>query len=136
VLCGALTSYAALAGSTPHRRAAERALAALGGLLPRHARFAGWTAAVGEALLAGPLEVAVVTPHPDDDPLVRAAWRGTSPGAVVVTGAPNASGVPLLADRPYLDGAPAAYVCREFVCDRPTTDPQDLARRMGARIVP
>jgi len=134
VLCGALTSYAALAGSTRHREAAERALAALGGLLPRHARFAGWAAAVGEALLAGPLEVAVVTPKPHDDPLVRTAWRGTSPGAVVVAGPPDVPGVPLLADRPYLDGASAAYVCRDFVCDRPTTDPQDLARRVGARI--
>ncbi len=134
VLCGALTSYAALTGSTRHRQAAERALAALGSLLPRHARFAGWAAAVGEALLAGPLEVAVVTPNPHDEPLVRAAWRGTSPGAVVVAGAPNASGVPLLADRPYLAGTPAAYVCRDFVCDRPTTDPQDLAQRMGARV--
>jgi uncharacterized protein YyaL (SSP411 family) len=32
----------------------------------------------------------------------------------------------LLADRPLVDGAPAAYVCRNFTCDAPTTDPERL----------
>ena len=34
----------------------------------------------------------------------------------------------LLADRPLVDGRPAAYVCRKFVCQRPTTDPAQLSR--------
>jgi hypothetical protein len=135
-LAGALTSYAALAGSGRHRQAAEQALAGVGNLLPRHIRFAGWAAGVGEALLAGPLEIAVVTLDPQDDPLVRNAWQGTSPGTVVVAGEPDAPGVPLLAHRRYLDGAPAAYVCRDFACDRPTADSEDLARRVGVRVSP
>ncbi len=45
-------------------------------------------------------------------------------GAVVVAG--RADSTPLLADRPQIDGAPTAYVCRGFVCDRPVTDPEDL----------
>jgi uncharacterized protein YyaL (SSP411 family) len=133
-LAGALTGYAALSGSGRYREAAEQAVAAVGGLLPRHARFAGWAAAVGEALLAGPLEIAVVTRDPGDDPLVRNAWRGTSPGAVVVAGEPDAAGVPLLAHRHCLDGSPAAYVCRGFVCEMPTTDPDELAERVGVRV--
>ncbi|HEX2419905.1 MAG TPA: thioredoxin domain-containing protein [Micromonosporaceae bacterium] len=134
-LAGALTTYAALAGSTQHREAAERALARTGRLLPRHARFSGWAAAIGEALLAGPLEIAVVTRQdPGDDPLTRRAWRGTSPGAVVVAGKPDAVGVPLLAHRGYVDGSPTAYVCREFVCERPMTDPDELALRVGAQL--
>jgi hypothetical protein len=35
--------------------------------------------------------------------------------------------VPLLRDRPLVDGRPTAYVCRGFVCDRPVTDPAALA---------
>ena len=36
--------------------------------------------------------------------------------------------LPLLADRPLVDGRPAAYVCRHFTCDAPTTDPEQLRR--------
>ena len=49
-------------------------------------------------------------------------------GTVVVAGAPDAPGVPLLADRPLVDGGPAAYVCRGFVCDRPVTTAAELDR--------
>jgi len=34
--------------------------------------------------------------------------------------------LPLLADRPLVNGGPAAYVCRNFTCDAPTTDPEHL----------
>jgi uncharacterized protein YyaL (SSP411 family) len=46
---------------------------------------------------------------------------------VLAAGQPDAPGVPLLAGRPLVDGAAAAYVCRGFVCDRPVTTPADLA---------
>ena len=101
-------------------------------------RFAGWGLAVAEALAAGPAEVAVVGPV--DDParaeLYRTALLGTSPGAVVVAGDPRdaaSHAVPLLQDRPLVGGRPAAYVCRQFVCAAPTTDPAQLAAEIGAR---
>ena len=64
------------------------------------------------------------------DPLVAAALRHAPPGAVVVAGEPDRPGVPLLADRPLLGGAPTAYVCRGFVCDRPVTAVDDLLTRL------
>jgi uncharacterized protein YyaL (SSP411 family) len=39
--------------------------------------------------------------------------------------------VPLLADRPLLDGRAAAYVCRGFVCDRPVTGAAELRERLS-----
>ena len=39
---------------------------------------------------------------------------------------------PLLADRPLVQGEPAAYVCRNFTCDTPTTDPDRLHRALSA----
>src|SRR4051812_7678333 len=110
---GAALTYAALAGSPRHRELAEAGVASLALLLTQAPRAAGWAAAVGEALLAGPLEVAVSGPAgPERDELAVAARASTSPGAVVVVGEPDQPGVPLLADRPALGGAPAAYVCR------------------------
>ncbi len=135
---GALLTYAALSGRAGYREAADAALAGLAPVAGAYPRAAGWACAVGEAAVAGPLQVAVVAPavpgHPGAAPdpagdagLVRPARLGTSPGLVVVVGPPDAPGVPLLESRPLVDGGPAAYVCRGFVCDRPTTDPGTLA---------
>jgi hypothetical protein len=51
---------------------------------------------------------------------------------VVVAGAPDQPGVPLLAGRPRQDGAATAYVCRGFVCDRPVTSEPELATQLRA----
>jgi uncharacterized protein YyaL (SSP411 family) len=117
---GALLTYAALTGSDEHRTAAEAALSTVAPLFARHARFAGWACAIAEAQLAGPAEVAVVE-RPD---LLAVARRTTSPGAVVVAAGPLVEGRP----------SGAAYVCRGFVCDAPTTDEARLREQLAVRI--
>ncbi|GAB2475335.1 thioredoxin domain-containing protein [Promicromonospora xylanilytica] len=131
-LAGALSTYAALTGSPRHRTSAETAVAAAGTLARQAPRFAGWTLATAEALAAGPLQVAVV--GPDDAAraaLEHVARHAASPGLVVTVGEPDAPGLPLLAGRPLVDGRAAAYVCREFVCDRPVTTPADLTAALA-----
>jgi uncharacterized protein YyaL (SSP411 family) len=115
-----------LTGSTRHRDAAEAALAKVGPIAAQHARFAGWACAVAEAALAGPLQIAVVGTGAAAENLRSLAWSSTSPGAVVVAGAPDQPGVPLLADRPLVKDEPAVYVCRGFVCDAPVSTADDL----------
>lgn len=132
---GALLSYAAHTGSEPHRTAAEHALGVVKALGPRVPRFVGWGLAAAEALLDGPREVAVVGPGPADSAargLHRTALLGTAPGAVVAFGAEGSDEFPLLADRPLVGGAPAAYVCRNFTCDAPTTDPERLRTALNS----
>ncbi|AQS67831.1 hypothetical protein B1H29_13645 [Streptomyces pactum] len=134
---GALLSYAAHTGSEPHRTAAEHALGVVKALGPRVPRFVGWGLAAAEALLDGPREVAVVGPSLSDGAtkgLHRTALLGTAPGAVVAFGAEGSDEFPLLAGRPLVDGAPAAYVCRNFTCDAPTTDPERLRIALGAAL--
>ncbi|MEU8688210.1 thioredoxin domain-containing protein [Streptomyces sp. NPDC048665] len=127
---GALLGYAAHTGSEPHRTAAERALGVVTTLGPRVPRFIGWGLAVAEALRDGPREIAVVatgtTPDKSATALHRTALLGTAPGAVVAVGAAGSDEFPLLADRPLVGGQPAAYVCRNFTCEAPTTDPERL----------
>ena len=124
-IAGALLAYAALTGSAEHRAAAESTLAASGLVAMRDPRFAGWTLAVAEAAVAGPLQVAVA--HDPAQPgaaraLVDRARRSLSPGLVLAHGAPDTPGIPLLEGRPLVGGRPTAYVCRGFVCDAPVTD--------------
>ncbi|MFF9166932.1 thioredoxin domain-containing protein [Streptomyces sp. NPDC014776] len=131
---GALLAYAAHTGSEPHRAAAEKALGVVKALGPRVPRFIGWGLAVAEAHLDGPREVAVVGAATDDPAarvLHRTALLGTAPGAVVAYGTPDSDEFPLLSDRPLRDGAPTAYVCRNFTCDAPTTDPERLRAALG-----
>ncbi|MFD0264182.1 thioredoxin domain-containing protein [Kitasatospora indigofera] len=131
----ALLTYAAYTGSETHRTAAGRALAIVGALASRAPRFIGWGLAAAEAWTDGPREVAVVGPAGDPATalLHRTALLATAPGAVVALGGPGPADVPLLADRPLVGGAPAAYVCRHFTCDAPTTDAAVLAERLGVR---
>jgi hypothetical protein len=129
---GAAVTYSALAGSPRHREMGEASLSTLARLVESAPRAAGWAAAVGESLLAGPLEVAVSGPAgPERDALADTARRSTSPGAVVVVGEPDAPGVPLLAGRPDVGGRAAAYVCRGFVCRAPVTDVSALGAALA-----
>ena len=130
-LAGALLTYSALTGSTRHRRAAEAALAAGAVLAVQNPRFAGWTLAVAEAMVAGPLQVAVAGQGRQARELLRVARNSTSPGLVTAHGSPDTPGVPLLADRPLVAGSAAAYLCRGFVCDRPVSTPEELASALG-----
>jgi uncharacterized protein len=118
--CAALVSYAAVTGALDYREAAETALAKIVPLIAKHPRFAGEAAAVAEAMIAGPAEVAVVG-RPD---LERIARLSPSPGAVVVTSGPLTDGRP----------EPAVYICRHFACELPLTDPADVAARLGVAV--
>jgi uncharacterized protein YyaL (SSP411 family) len=127
-LANALLTASVLVGaerSGRYRQLAEEAVWAVGGLLGQHARSAGHWLTAAEALLAGPLQVAVV--GPEREALLDRARALVLGGSVVVAGEPDAAGVPLLAGRPLVAGAAAAYVCRGFVCDRPVTNPDELA---------
>ncbi|MCW2794911.1 thioredoxin domain-containing protein [Nocardioides sp.] len=125
----ALTTYHALSGLGRYRDAAEQAVATVSTLAERAPRFAGWSLAAAEAMLVGPLEIAVVgAPGPDRDALEVAARR--KPGAVVVVAGAGGTGIPLLDGRTEVDGSPAAYVCRGMVCERPVTDVADLEASM------
>ncbi|WP_418958792.1 thioredoxin domain-containing protein [Streptomyces tritici] len=133
---GALLSYAAHTGSEAHRSAAEAGLGVVRALGPRAPRYIGWGLAVAEALADGPREIAVVAGDPEHEAAARALHRtallGPAPGAVVAFGPAGGEEFPLLADRPLVGGAPAAYVCRHFTCHAPTTDPEALARALSA----
>ena len=136
-VAGALLSYSALTGSTPHREAAAAALAILGPIAARFPRAAGSGLAVAEALISGPAEVAIVGPAADPRTagLHQAALQAAPPGAVLALGdGVSDGGIPLLEARGLVGGAPAAYVCRGFACLAPVTGAGGAARRAARRL--
>jgi uncharacterized protein YyaL (SSP411 family) len=69
-----------------------------------------------------PRELAVVGPVDSD--VARAALEPFQPNAVVAVG--PAEGVPLLAGKELVEGRPAVYVCENFACKAPVTQPAHL----------
>jgi len=138
VLTEALLTASALTGldrDGRYREVADAALAATGALARQAPRFAGHWLTVAEAAERGPIQVAVAGAA--DDPRTAALLaeaRRTAPGGTIVLGTvPEAPGVPLMAGRPLVDGAPAAYVCRGFVCEAPVTDASHLRAALRSR---
>ncbi|RDI35788.1 hypothetical protein DEU38_101268 [Rhodococcus sp. AG1013] len=114
--------------SSKYAAAAEDSLVRAAVVLQRAPRSAGHWLAVAEASVRGPIQIAVAEMAPSD--LAEAARRLAPGGAVVIAGPPDSA--PLLADRPQIDGAPTAYVCRGFVCARPVTGVDDLRERVDS----
>lgn len=87
-----------------------------------------------------PKEVAIVTPSHEAagaDRLLNAVWRAYVPNLVVAgkfeadpASEKLGSHIPLLDQKPALEGKPTAYVCRNFVCTSPVTDEASLIRQL------
>ncbi|MGI5836969.1 MAG: thioredoxin domain-containing protein, partial [Chloroflexota bacterium] len=91
--------------------------------------FGQWLIALDYAL-SRPREIAIVgEPHlAETRALIEAASSGYRPHQVVAASRPGveASDVPLLEGRNLVDGKPAAYVCIDYSCRPPVTDPEAL----------
>jgi len=128
----ALLSYSALTGSPRHRDAAIAALGIVADLASRFPRAAGSGLATAEAVLSGPAEIAITgPPTAQRAELHRVAAMAAPPGAVVAVGDGAGEPIPLLDGKGPVDGRPAAYVCRNFTCQAPVTEPAQLRAALG-----
>jgi len=124
----ALIRLHALTGEGRHLDRAEGVMRILGPLVER------LPLALGRILLAlqirsvGINEVAIIGPAPES---LLGAMRAKLRRNVVVAVAPTASSsVPLLAGREPTGGATLAWVCRDFACQMPTDNPDELASQL------
>jgi hypothetical protein len=125
-----------LLGEERYEAIAVKALRAMADLMQRHPTGFGRYLSALDFHLGPVSEVALVWPDSASaeamEPLLHACFARYLPNRVVA-GKPEsavAAGIPLLADRTAVDGRPAAYVCRRYVCRLPTTDAADLARQL------
>jgi uncharacterized protein YyaL (SSP411 family) len=128
-----LLRLAAFTGEARYRDAAERALEPVAGIAAQHPTgFANWLSAY--QLASSPIDEIAIVGDPeasDTRALLAVARDGYRPHQVVAVAAdPGASAVPLLRDRSSIDGAATAYLCRDFACRQPTTEPALLARQL------
>jgi uncharacterized protein YyaL (SSP411 family) len=88
-------------------------------------------------------EVALVAPASDETgqaadraadavaDLASVIRLGFRPYLVLAGGAEGTERPELMRERSAVDGRPAAYVCESFACQRPVTDPEELAAALG-----
>jgi len=118
----ALVRLGALTGSERYRRAAAGIVDLVGELLVRHPTAFAYTLEAADLLKRGLTEVVVTGDRPD---LVEVAHRRWLPDAVLSWGEPTAS--------PLWDGRDPdlAYVCRNYACRMPATDPELLSKQLA-----
>ena len=117
-----------------YRETAEAAMALVAPLAPARPLAFGAALRLMSSLSAPVEQLVVVSPNDiqaDPTGLLAAARRHADGLVASVTarqaGAWTDAGFELFADRTPLDNLPTAYLCRDFVCRLPVTDPADLA---------
>jgi uncharacterized protein len=133
----AVTAPLKLAGLTNELRYVDIAHQALALMQPMMSQyplgFSQWLQALAYAL-SKPREIAIVgePDFVDTQALLSVVRDGYWPFQVVALGAPGVfpPAVPLLQDRGLVDGHAAAYVCRDFACQAPVTEPEALRAQL------
>ncbi|HEX2233218.1 MAG TPA: thioredoxin domain-containing protein [Thermoleophilaceae bacterium] len=122
-----LLRLAALTGEHEYEQRAVSVLRLLHELAPRHPQAFGHLLQGLDFHLARTKEVALVGRETGElERVVRSRFR---PHLVLAGGAPD--GVPLLQGREPVDGRSAAYVCENFACQMPVTEPGELERLLS-----
>ena len=134
-----LLRLAVVTGDSEHQRRAVTSLRSVRELMSRFPTGAGhWLGAL-DFYLSTPKEIAIVGGAGDAETnaLLSEVSRRYLPNRVLVGSAGNGtaearSGVPLLEDRDRVDGKPTAYVCENYACSLPVTEPAELAAQLAS----
>jgi len=131
-----LLRMALLTGEEEYRRKATATLHSTGPLLSQYASGMGrWLAAL-DFYLHQPKEVAIVgsLESRETKALLEVVHDLYLPNKVVAgmeeDDPMGSNPLPLLQFRTKIQGAPTAYVCENYVCQLPVTDPEDLAQQL------
>ncbi len=130
-----LLRLAVIGGEPEHQRRAVTALRSMRELMTRFPTGAGhWLSAL-DFYLSTVKEVVIVGGHnePDTQALLSEVYRHYLPNRVIVglrDGDEPLASVPLLKNRIKIEGRPTAYVCQNYICQLPVTDPDALAKQL------
>ncbi|MCY4613990.1 MAG: DUF255 domain-containing protein [Nitrospira sp.] len=116
------------------REAATQAIRAYGQQIGRIPRGFAKTIMTADFLLNGPLELAFVgaPADPGREPLLDEVARHFVPYRIIAHGSSDdpESRHPLLKGKHAVEGKAALYVCRNYTCRAPLTDPKDVAHAL------
>ena len=125
-----LLRLAELLGDDQRRHRAMQVLESVSEPMARYAPAFGHMLGAADMAVHGAVELALAGDPAADDfrALADAVAHEYVPSLVVAGGSP--ADVALLADKPAIDNQATAYVCRQYLCEEPTTDPSALASHL------
>ena len=131
-----LLRLAALTGDGEHERRAVEVLRLFAPAAVRHADAFGHLLQALDFHLSPTREVALVAQKNGDTReavrgLAAVAWKRHRPHLVIAGGPEGSERPELLRDRTTIEGRPAAYVCENFACRAPVTEPQELEAQLN-----
>jgi len=137
VAASALSRLAAHTGRGEYRSAAARALKAYGQMITQFPRGFAKSLIAVDFLLSPPLEIVVAGREDSTDrrALERVLADHFLPDRIQVSFDPHGDGAgdrPLLIGKSMVNGTAALYVCRDFTCQAPVTDPDQVASALAA----
>ena len=115
-------------GDQAKRDRSIKALEAVGAIANQYPSMVGHHLAVAVAMETGTRELAIV--GSDRSAMTEVFWSSFRPGVVMAQADGETDTVPLLEGRTAQQGKATAYVCRDFVCDLPVTEPTQLAESL------
>jgi uncharacterized protein YyaL (SSP411 family) len=130
----ALLQMSAYTGRGEWRALAEQMLGSIQAAAVRYpTAFGQWLSALDFAV--GPVQEVAVLGDPAQkltQALVEVLWSAYRPRlAAAISPFPPGEGTPaLLRDRPLLGDRPTAYVCQNFICNRPVNSPEELKAQL------
>lgn len=126
------------AGPELYFRPAVETLRLLSRGMARYPRAFGQALSALDASLATPQEVAIVGDREKEatQSLLDVVYSHYLPNTVLALASPDrveelSDRIPLLAGRSQIDAAPTAYVCENYACQLPVTEPAALLRLLG-----
>ena len=129
VMASNLLRIADLTGDLETRARADKTLDFFGGRLSYSALGFGAILNAFDYRLQGGREIFIAGPPVAEGTrkLVEAIWRDPDPNRVLALVTPQIEQLlPPAKGKTLVDGKPAAYVCRDFTCNQPVTDPAEL----------
>ena len=120
---------------TDFRETAERALQAYGRVIERSPRAFCTALAVADSLMSQPVELVFVGKTDSDREALEAAAASVFfPNRVVAHGSGDAgaSDLPLIAGKTTVGGEPALYICKNYACEAPLTNPEQARAALRA----
>jgi uncharacterized protein YyaL (SSP411 family) len=115
------------------RAMSESIVSRVGAAIAQYPQALGHVAGVADSQVNGSVQVAIVGDPVESSHIAlgEPLARTFVPSLILAGGDPHVQGQPaLLRGRSLIDGHAAAYVCRAFTCELPTSDPVELDRQV------
>jgi uncharacterized protein YyaL (SSP411 family) len=130
-----LVRLARILGRADLESAATKLITSFHEMLDRHPAAMPQILSAMDMLVSDPLQIVIATRNPVDDPLLRVAHTVYLPRRILLLAEGKEAGlaqqVPELRGMDLIDGRSAAYLCRNFACELPITDPEALAKKLS-----